>query len=85
MAKSLRGCIEEAARAMGYQNLKKEQLKVVSSFIAGNDVFVALPTGFGKSLCFASLPSTFNLTGFHSSCFESFDSCLARPRPGETC
>ncbi len=43
-------CTEEAARAMGYQKLKGEQLEVVSSFIAGNYVFVALPTGFGKSL-----------------------------------
>ena len=43
---------------------KKRQLDVVTSFIEGNDVFVSLPTGGGKSLCFACLPLVFdNLRG----------------------
>ena len=38
--------------------LKKEQLqeKVIVAFTQGHDVFVALPTGFGKSLCYCCLP-----------------------------
>ena len=47
------------ASSLGYTSLKDEQLKVFSSFIAGNDVFAALPTG--KSLCYACLPGVFDL------------------------
>ena len=30
--------------------LKDKQLEAVLSFMSGNDVFVSLPTGYGKSL-----------------------------------
>jgi len=36
--------------------LKTEQKEAVKAFVEGNDVFVSLPTGFGKSLCFALFP-----------------------------
>ena len=48
-----------AARRLGYEQLKDEQLKVVVAFLGGNDVFAVLPTGFGKSLCYAVLPYAF--------------------------
>ena len=32
----------------------------VKEIVAGNDVFVALPTGYGKSLCYALLPTVFD-------------------------
>ena len=35
--------------------LKKEQEKVIVAFTQGNDVVVALLTGFGKSLCYMLL------------------------------
>ena len=44
----------------GYQSLKPEQKSTVISFMEGNDVFITLPTGFGKSLCYFCLPLVFN-------------------------
>ena len=52
--------ITEAASSYGYPDLKPEQKRVLKSFIEGKDVFVSLPTGYGKSLCYALLPSIFN-------------------------
>ena len=36
----------------GYQSLKPEQKSAVIAFMVGNDVFITLPTGFGKSLSY---------------------------------
>ena len=32
------------------------QMEVILSLVMGKDVFAILPTGYGKSLCYASLP-----------------------------
>ena len=45
-----------ALHRLGFDTLRKEQDRVVKAFISGQDVFAALPTGYGKSLCFALLP-----------------------------
>ena len=55
-----RVCVE-AAKAIGFDTLKDHQLQVITGFVGGRDVFGALPTGYGKSLCFTLLPSIFNL------------------------
>ncbi len=39
---------------LGY-SVKSEQLEVITGILP-RDVFVVLPTGFGKSLCFQCLP-----------------------------
>ena len=49
-----------AARKLGYGEVKSEQSRVIREIVAGNDVFVALPTGYGKSLCYALLPLVFD-------------------------
>ena len=62
-----RACTE-AARSLGYQDLRKHQMLVVSSFLKRNDVFGVLPTGYGKSLCYAILPLVFDrLQGTNNS------------------
>ena len=48
--------VSDAGEKIGYPDLKDEQRKAVAAFIQGKDVFVSLPTGSGKSLCFALLP-----------------------------
>ena len=49
-----------AAEELPYHTLKLEQLDMVFQFVKGRDVFAVLPTRFGKSLCYACLPSTFD-------------------------
>ncbi len=41
-------------KKLGY-SVKSEQLEVITGILR-RDVFVVLPTGFGKSLCFQCLP-----------------------------
>ena len=50
----------ESARRLGYDGLKDKQLEAIVSFLQGNDTFVALPTGYGKSLIYAVLPYSFD-------------------------
>ncbi|KAL5510411.1 hypothetical protein EMCRGX_G005949 [Ephydatia muelleri] len=45
---------------LGYSSMKPEQVKVAVALFEGRDVFAILPTGFGKSLCYASLPVAFD-------------------------
>ena len=40
--------------------LKNEQKLAIHAIFGGKDVFVCLPTGFGKSICFQILPFLFN-------------------------
>ena len=37
-------------------SLKKEQRAAIKAVYEGTDVFVYLPTGYGKSLCYQTLP-----------------------------
>ena len=52
--------ITKCIQKLGYSELKQEQLKVVMAFISGRDVFAVLPTGYGKTLCYACLPFIFD-------------------------
>ena len=51
--------IMEAGRKLGYE-LRERQQEVVAKFVRGRDVFVLLPTGSGKSLCYSVFPWTFD-------------------------
>ena len=48
-----------AFQALGYDCPTPDQKEVITSFVKGHDLFVVLPTGSGKSLCFVSLPLVF--------------------------
>ena len=54
----VRGVITEAVQAalIGYRLPTREQLLVTEQFVLGRDVFVSLPTGSGKSVCYGCLP-----------------------------
>lgn len=51
----------KAAADLGYTALKPYQKLVVKHFVRGSDVFVSMPTGSGKSLCYCLLPRVFNI------------------------
>ena len=55
---------------LGYSSLKPLQERVVVSILEGSDVFVILPTSYGKSLCFICLLWAV-LSGDHSCCLLS--------------
>ncbi len=53
---SLDAAIHEAVQRLGLTSLKDKQLDAVRSFAMQQDIFVALPTGYGKSIIYAILP-----------------------------
>ena len=52
----LRRVIDDVGRDAGYEELTTNQVDAITTFLHGKDVFVSLPTGSGKSVCFALLP-----------------------------
>ena len=53
-------CLGEVAREFGYSSLSTHQQEAILKFVSGTDVLVVLPTGSGKSICFAVLPWLFD-------------------------
>ena len=52
--------LSDSLKLLGFKELRAKQEEVIRSFVKGNDVFVSLPTGSGKSLCYWVLPFVFN-------------------------
>ena len=42
--------IAECTRDTGFPDLKDKQKEAIKAFLKGNDIFVLLPTGYGKSV-----------------------------------
>ena len=52
----LRSAVYNGLRRLGYKRIKTEQLDAVGSLLSGKDVFLSVPTRFGKSLVYQLLP-----------------------------
>jgi len=52
--------LDQTIKELGFQSLKPKQREAVEAFIARKDVMVVLPTGYGKSIVYAVLPSLFD-------------------------
>ena len=48
--------VEEGLRKLEYKSIKLEQMTAVNGMLKGEDMFVSVPTGFGKFLVFQLLP-----------------------------
>ena len=57
----VRQAVKEAFAKLGYHEPTQSQDEAIYHFIMGEDVFVCLPTGSGKSLCYATLPLIFDI------------------------
>ena len=52
--------LDEIVREMGFTKLKPKQLEAIVAVVSGNDTFVSLPTGYGKSVIYGVLPPLFD-------------------------
>ena len=52
----IEGVLKEVAIEIGFPSLKSKQNEAIVTFVLGKDIFVSLPTSYGKSVIFAMLP-----------------------------
>lgn len=57
---SLEHALSESLKQMKMTSLKDKQKEAILSFVEGNDTFVSLPTGYGKSVIYGILPMLFD-------------------------
>ena len=59
----IENALQFAVTRLGFTEAKEKQKEAVIAFVNGKDVFVSLPTGYGKSLCYTCLPFLFDTLG----------------------
>ena len=52
--------VVDAASSLGYTDLREQHKNAILTFLEGNDVFVALPTGYGINLYYGCLSGAFD-------------------------
>ena len=57
---SVQQVITQSVKELGYHQPTDDQAEALQKFVSGHDVFISLPTGSGKSLCFACVSLVFD-------------------------
>ena len=65
-------CIKD----LGYEKPKEFQIDVVREFVGGRDVFASVPTGSGKSICYACTPLGFDKLREHDNSGTTSGHCI---------
>src|SRR6185312_7198585 len=52
MIETKKSLFDNLQNFFGFDNFKGEQEAIITNLLAGNDTFVIMPTGGGKSLCY---------------------------------
>ena len=63
--------VSDVCSTFGVQKLYLQQEKAFSEFLSGSDVFVNLPTGYGKSLIYQMAPLVANELSKQHSVFQT--------------
>ena len=59
--------VDESLQELGYQQIKPKQYEAIQAFVAyKKDVFVALLTGYGKSVINGILPTNYEVYYFNT-------------------
>ena len=77
-----------AVQRLGFADLRPQQMVAIKTFMQGKDVFVSLPTGYGKSLIYSVLPYAYDeLRGCRGSTdsHRRFTTAFANEGSGKTC
>ena len=52
--------LSEAITEIGLEHLKPKQKEAIKAFVEGKEMFVILPSGYGKSVIYGILPIVFD-------------------------
>ena len=56
----MESAIDSAVSKVALETFEAEGREAIAAFVSGNDVFVSLPTGYGKSFYYVLLPLVFD-------------------------
>ena len=56
----MESAIDSSVSKVALETFEPEAREAIAAFVSGDDVFVSLPTGCGKSFCYVLLPLVFD-------------------------